>query len=377
MTPIGHSPWSTLTALLAGQATTDRLDELPDEVDPTTLARATAGIGMTAHSSFDPAADLAERAARQALTDAGIEPNSPRARQTDFVIASSKGAIGSLIDPTAHHRQAEVVTQSPHGYLASHVQRRLGLGRTSAPVAACATSLAALRLAAQSIDAGESERTVVVAVESALHPMFVHSYHRLGVLAPASPPTAHRAKPLDQNRTGFTLNECAAAVVLERAGDLDSNRRPWARLVRTACTTEPFDLIRAPAQFKALQRAAQQVVQDEERIALLQPHATGTIDNDERELAALAQALGDRTASTPIYASKGAIGHGLGAAGLVNVVLGCLFGRAGKRPPMPWLTSPIQTDFLLTAEAQPIERGLHVCVAAGFGGHVGAVSFET
>jgi 3-oxoacyl-[acyl-carrier-protein] synthase II len=377
LTPIGRCPWTTLKSLLDSATTADRLASLPDDMDPTTLIRATGGVGIASHAAIDPAIDLGEAAGRQAMVEAGVEPGAAAAKSTGLYLGSSKGAIVSLIEPRSLAHREQCVLLSPHGFLAGEIQRRLGLGQVSAPVAACATSLVALSQAMNNVRAGRVERALVVAVEASLHPMFIHSYQRLGALAPTVPTKAHRAKPLDGQRSGFTLNECAAAVMIERQSAVDSSQRVWAVLGRSAVTTEPYDLIRAAPRFDAIRRAVEHVVPDGKPMALLQPHATGTIDNDERELDALALALGDRTRTTPIYASKGAIGHGLGASGLVNVVLGCLFGRVRRRPPMPWLTDPIESAFDLSSSEQAIEPGVQVCVAAGFGGHVGAVSFET
>ena len=112
----------------------------------------------------------------------------------------------------------------------------------------------------------------------------------------------------------------------------------------------------------------------------MQPHAPGTLDNDERELNALARAIINAgvidTTAPDVYASKGAIGHPLGAAGLVNVALGCCFMQAGRRPPMPWLERPVESAFDLDAESRELRSGAHIIAAAGFGGHVGVVRID-
>lgn len=373
LTPLGMSGWSTLRSLLEGRTVADRLAELPEDVDPVSLAKATASVACAAHAPTDPAIVLAERAAREAMSDAGIEPNSAQARETVCVLASSKGAIMSILERRHGSRRHEALVLSPHGYLAATLRDRLGFGGVMAPVAACATSLVALDLAARMVDRGDAKRALVVAVESAMHPIFIHSYQRLGALAPVRPVNAHRALPLDQSRCGFTVCECAAAVMVERA-DQATSPRPWAALHRTAVVTEPHDLVRAPERFTSLQRAAAVVTHDLDDIALVQPHATATQDNDERELRALQDALGSRGQDVPVYASKGAIGHGLGAAGLVNIALGCLCARARSLPPMPWIENAINSPFAIQRAGGRLGDGAHVCVAAGFGGHVGAVS---
>ncbi len=372
LTPVGHSAWATARALLDGRTTADRLAELEPDLDAVSIARATAGVSLAAHSAIDPAIDLAERAARQALADAAIDPDSP----IDLFIGSSKGAVMSLVAPRREDDRSACLLEGPHGFLASRLRDRLPIacGSVAAPVAACATSLVALERAYREVALGRCERALVVAVESALHPIFIRSYARLGALAPTSPPWLHVARPLDSRRDGFTLCECAAAVVLEAGDQTGAMRCSWARLVGAAAATEPFDLVRSPDAFRALTRVVGRVTAGVDQVALVQPHAPGTPDNDDNELAAIAAALGELARDATIYASKGAIGHGLGASGLVNVVLSCMFGRIGRTPPMPWLEEPVDSVLALDSRSRQIRPGAHVCVSAGFGGHVAAVS---
>ena len=79
-----------------------------------------------------------------------------------------------------------------------------------------------------------------------------------------------------------------------------------------------------------------------------------------------------------VYACKGAIGHGLGVSGLAALVLACLCARAGRRPPMPWLTEPIDSPLAPSRDARFARNAnassTQAVFAAGFGGHVaGAV----
>jgi len=370
VSPLGDSAWETARALFDGRTTADRLAKLPEDADPVTIARATAGSRNAAFDPIDPAVALAERAAREALSQSGAPAESVLT-----VLASSKGAISPLLERAKKggalsERKAECAALSPHGYLAHHLRRRLGLGEIRCPVAACATSVASLELALRAVRTGEAERALVVGVESALHAPFVWSYKRLGVLAPVSPAQAHVARPLDQERDGFTLCEMAAAIVIER----EPSVRVQGHLLRAAIGTEPDAFVRPPEGFPATAHI-ERVLRGAPPLSLIHPHATGTKANDERELEALARVVGDRARESPLYASKGALGHPLGAAALVNVVLGLVFARARKRPPMPWLGSPIESAFPIEREAVEISNGPQLALASGFGGHVGAVLF--
>ena len=106
---------------------------------------------------------------------------------------------------------------------------------------------------------------------------------------------------------------------------------------------------------------------------MIHPHATGTPDHDPAELAALSGALdqvGNTNTEVPLYALKGALGHGLGAAGLVSLVTAGMCLKTGKLPPMHWIDTPLQSEnktLHISGEAKSISRtGSHAAFAAGF-----------
>ena len=144
----------------------------------------------------------------------------------------------------------------------------------------------------------------------------------------------------------------------------------------TAVACEAYDLVRSRPQMTAMSHIVQRLVQGRP-ISFLHPHAPGTAEHDAWELAVCAAALEkSATGVSDLYACKGALGHGLGAAGLAALVIACLCARTGIRPPMPWLGQPIESPLPISA-AGPVRsstKGCHLVVATGFGGHVaGAV----
>ena len=411
--PLGHSAWQTFRALLNGATIADRAANLPDELDPVELVRAAGCVSIAQHTSEDPTVELAERAARESLADAAVDPSGLEA-----VIGASKGAVCAATSaltlglpgdmrrrlfPGVLNRQpaadAELaVALGPQGYLSHHLKRRLRLGQVRNVVAACASSLSALHHAhTRMLRSGAGDPCLVVSSEAALLPAFIHSYRRLGVLPPMRR-DLYCGRPLDGRRCGFMLAEMGAAVVLEAVNDL---REGQIELVDTAVAAEGFDLVRSPPTLHALSHVAEQLFRNR-RIDLIHPHATGTIEHDPAEVAAYTGPLRSSCCATPpdLYAVKGALGHGLGTGGLVSLVIAVLCARTARRPPMPWLDKPIEGGnagvAIRKGEGQKVPRqGLgyggtptgsgqaparrgggecHAVFAAGFGGHVaGAV----
>ncbi len=344
--------------------------------DPHLLTQSVGAVGRVAPWMNDPAIELADIAIREAASDASGGKPIADIMGVRTIVASSKGAILTLIDDRFKKHRDSAAILGPHQWLAHQLRCRLNLGNTTSVVAACATAACALHQARREIESGEHDRVLVVAVESALHPIFAHSYKRLGVLTPINPLSAHRPRPLDENREGFTLVEIAAAVMLEAEPSARAQgRNIRGQLLGSAVATEPHDIVRPAPVFTALSACINRAVPRGTPIALIQPHATGTKDNDPRELRAIAQAIPDATAA-PVYASKGALGHPLGASALVNLALGIAIANTGKRPPMPWLDNPIDCGFAINKAPQPVAPGAQLITSAGFGGHVGAVCFN-
>jgi len=386
VSPLGKGAWETFSALREGHTICDRTDGLPSDIDPVDLVSTVGSVSVARHIAGDPAVELAERAAREAMFMAAVNP-----KEVHCLTGNSKGAVHATIGAIQGRLPASASTDSgnrprprvvdadlaialgPHGYLCYQLQQRLGIKRPLNVVAACASSLTAVHQASMMLKNLEScdkpQRILVITAEASLLPVFIHSYRRLGVLGPLLP-AQYRGRPLDQNRCGFMLAELAAAMVLEWVDHVQPGQ---IELIDTAIASESYDLIRTSTEMPALSRVAKKLLADHP-IDVLHPHATGTVQHDEAELITLCAHL---ITQPDIYACKGALGHGLGASGLVSLVIACLCAKAGGRPPMPWLDHPIDSGLSgMVIAKSAVERSVptHAVFAAGFGGHVaGAV----
>lgn len=374
VTPLAVGAWPNFAAALAGRTLADRVPKLETWTEPLPRVLAIGGVATARFAAEDPAIDLAETAAREACGEAKVS-----LRDLPTWLGTSKGAAaghaaaaGRLLGgPEAHPvrpSDAETVALGPHATLARGLARRLGVRIADHRVAACAASLVALDAAAHEIASGRVSHALVVTAEATLLPLFVHAHARLGVLAPFDD---YVGRPLSTARRGFVLAESAAAVVLSaEEGDFAGTE-----LVATAVAADGFDLIRPAPGMPALRHVAEAVIRGVP-LACLHPHAPGTAEHDPAELAALAAVATAAGSSPEVYAAKGAIGHGLGAAGLSSLVLAALSARTRKRLPMPWIQEPLNSPLNLSPETQPLSEGLHAVFAAGFGGHVAGASLR-
>ncbi|MGB7156899.1 MAG: beta-ketoacyl synthase N-terminal-like domain-containing protein [Tepidisphaeraceae bacterium] len=358
VSPLATGADATWRALLEGRYITQHARTVLDATSPTRVNT------------------LALAAAREAVGDARW-PSDDRAGAA-LVVGTSKGAVeGWLTAPPQHISQSTYdlagVSCADFGLASVAAAVREGLPLLDGPSltlsAACSSGLHALIRAGMMIQSGEAERVLVVAAEASVHPLFIGSFQRLGVL----PKEGIGCRPFDANRDGFLMSEAAAAVCLEGA-ETRPHERIYARVDRFGMGGDATHLTGGDPEAKLLRRLLARVA-DNQPIDLVHAHGTGTVINDPIEL----RAIDETIAGEPnLISHKGALGHSLGAAGLVSIVLNCLSHARGVVPPNVRTPEPLPATHVRIARdavSRPIRKSL--AIAAGFGGPVAVVGLRS
>ena len=302
---------------------------------------------------LDRSLRLALSVARRAL--AGASTNGLM-----LFCGTSKGPIGVMLESCARLRRGAALSSGQAlqialgtGAMGSLLGERLGLPAGTTSVAACASGLHALHAAALALGRGACERALVVAADASLHPLFEASFARLGVLAPADARGIRRCAPFAPEGRGFFLSEAGAAVVLEHAqGQTPNAKRAVAFLEPTWIGGDGTALVALDERAETLRRGLAACLPAPPP-AFVHAHATGTT-HDAYELAAIRDVCGGLP---EVFSHKGWLGHSLGAAGLVSVVLSAQCHARGQ-----------------TLTGAPVPPGsASLTIAQGFGGHVAVV----
>jgi len=176
-------------------------------------------------------------------------------------------------------------------------------------------------------------------------------------------------RPFDRDHDGFIFGESCGAVVLE---SLESSRRrgleTWAALRGWGMV---MDGNRNPdpsldGETDAIRNALDAPGWRPAEIDYVNPHGTGSIVGDETELEAL-HACGLEGAR--LNATKSLIGHGLSAAGTVEVIATLLQMQAGRLHPSCNMENPIDPSLNWVGNRSidhPVEKAL--TLSMGFGG---------
>jgi malonyl-ACP decarboxylase len=184
-------------------------------------------------------------------------------------------------------------------------------------------------------------------------------------------------RPFDRNHDGFIFGESCGAVVVE---SLESSRRrgvqPRAALTGWGVT---MDGNRNPdpsveGETEAIRMALDAAGWTAAQIDYVNPHGTGSVIGDEVELNAL-RSCG--LSGFFLNATKSLIGHGLSAAGTVEVIATLAQMKAGRLHPTRNLENPIDPAVNWVKD-EPVEHQIDhaLTLSMGFGGINTALCWE-
>jgi 3-oxoacyl-[acyl-carrier-protein] synthase II len=147
-------------------------------------------------------------------------------------------------------------------------------------------------------------------------------------------------RPFRSDRAGMSLGEGAAAMVLETLEHARARgARPLAEILGAGSSCDANHMTAPQAEGVGAAAAIERALADAElgpgEIDFINAHGTGTPLNDAAECAALRRVFGDRTGTLPTEATKGVLGHLLGAAGAVEAVAAVVGLLAREVHPTP------------------------------------------
>jgi 3-oxoacyl-[acyl-carrier-protein] synthase II len=191
---------------------------------------------------------------------------------------------------------------------------------------ACASGASAIQLGIEAIRRGETEVALCIGTDGSINPESLVRFSLLSALSTANDPPQAAAKPFAKNRDGFVMAEGAAALVLE---SLEHAMARGARLlgVIEGCgeMADSFHRTRSSPDGRPIIGCIRNAIADAgltpDDIDYVNPHGTGTPENDKMEGLAAAAVFGERAKLLPISSNKSMIGHTLSAAGAVEAVI--------------------------------------------------------
>ncbi|WP_406207809.1 beta-ketoacyl-[acyl-carrier-protein] synthase family protein [Kitasatospora sp. NBC_01560] len=356
-TPLGDTLDGVWQRLLAGDSgVADTPSAHPVR---TTLAATVPGLPQESAGARQTA--LAAGVLTGAFDAAGLDPAGPGVR---VVLGTS---FGPLLDEPFEAADDWAVAAAGR---AGHPHRPVSVST------ACSAGADSVLLAAELVRAGWADACVAGGVD-VLTPAKRLGHTALGTMS------EDRLRAFDERHSGMLLGEGAAALVLERASSARARSAPVLAVLSGAGSANDATGLTAPdpsgeSVVLAVRRCLAAAGRTPQEVAVLNAHATGTVVNDAVESTSLARLFGGAERAPLVFATKGALGHSLGATGAIEAVSVVLALRDGRVPAVHGLERPMAGFPLPLAVGGPtrFEGGLGASLTIGFGGFNTCLLFE-
>lgn len=182
---------------------------------------------------------------------------------------------------------------------------------------ACASSSAAIGFASSLIYSGKHDCVLVVATDAVTEFVF-SGFSSLMALDP------DKAKPFDKNRAGLSLGEGVGFILLMSEKRAKKEARKILGEVAGWAVAGDANHMTGPARdgnglSLAIQKAMKKADISSDDVGCISSHGTGTVYNDSMEMKAYNAIFSKHP--IPLYSIKGAVGHTMGAAGLIETII--------------------------------------------------------
>jgi 3-oxoacyl-[acyl-carrier-protein] synthase II len=341
-------------------------------------------LGGKAARRLDKFTQFAVVAAREAIADAGLDPQRWDGARVAVVLGSGGYGAGTL--ETQHQvllyhgaSQVSALLMPMHLSNMAAAQVSLDVGATGPNLAvstACASGATAIGVARDLLMLGRCDIAIAGGTEAMVTPLVMAGFAQMGALSRRCHAPMEASRPFDADRDGFVAAEGAGILVLERPQDAHARgARVRARIVGYGASADAHHVTAPAPDGRGMEQALRSALADAQAspgdVEHVNAHGTSTPLNDLVEAQVLERVLG----TGPLVTStKGVTGHMLGAAGAVEAAFTVLAVEQGIVPPTANLTQ-LGARIKLNVATEParVAPRLAVSTSAAFGGQNAAL----
>jgi len=390
VTPLGWEVEEFWRRILAGECGIDRITAF----DPSGFDSQIAGEvkGFDPSPAFPSPKELrrtdrfcqfAVYAAWKAIKDAGLEPDRLDLDRIGVYIGSGIGGLATTCQQHLVLLERGPSKMSPYTIpmLISNIASGLVAiyhnfrGPNYATCSACATSAHAVGEAWRVIKMADADVMVAGGAEATIIPIGLGGFCALRALSTRNDDPKHASRPFDAERDGFVMSEGAGVVVLE---ELEHARRRGAKIycevVGYGATADAYHVTAPEPEGRGAARCMRIALERAgirpEEVDYINAHGTSTPLGDVAETKAIKSVFGEHAYKLMVSSIKGAVGHLLGAAGVVELIATALTVKTGAVPPTINLEKPdpeCDLDYVPNTARQANVR-IAINNSFGFGG---------
>jgi 3-oxoacyl-[acyl-carrier-protein] synthase II len=334
-------------------------------------------VGRRSRLIHDRFVQLALVAAREAVADAGLDPQTWDGARVGVVVGCGLGGVTTwekqhrnLLDRGPQAVSALLIPMLVPNMIAGHLAIDLhATGPNLVTATACASGATAIGTAMGLLRDGSCDIVLAGGGEAGVSPLIVTAFAQMGALSRRSGDPAAASRPFDLERDGFVIGEGSGMLVLEREADARTRgARIRARALGYGATADAGHMTAPDPNGVGVRGAigaalAQSGVEPHD-VDHINAHGTSTPLNDAVEAAVIREVFG---AGPAVTSTKGVLGHSLGATGAVEAALTVLSIEQDTIPPTANLDTrdpAIDIDIVVGA---PRPRPIEVAMSNSFG----------
>lgn len=275
--------------------------------------------------------------------------------KTLFILSTTKGNI-DLLKRDAGNPRIHLHAS------AKHVAQAVGLKNVLVVSNACISGVMAITIAKRYLENEKFDHAIILGADE-LTGFVLSGFQSLGALS------NERCKPFDRNRSGINLGEAAAALFITTMPE-NFTPKSTVKILGSGLTNDANHISGPSRTGEELALAIRESLIGSDvtpaEVDFISAHGTATLYNDEMESKAFN--LSGFT-NTPLNSLKGFYGHTLGAAGVLETIIGIHSLMNDMLIPSLGFAEPgVSQNLNITTKAlnRPLKTFLKT--ASGFGG---------
>lgn len=339
----------------------------------------------------DRFAQFAIYAAHQALLDSGLDLSKENLDEIGVYIGSGIGGLATT------EEQHTVLLQKGPGRMSPFVIPMLILNMASGLVSmyyklrgpnmatctACATSSHAIGEAWQVIKMGDAKVMVAGGSEATITPFGMGGFCAMKALSTRNDEPKRASRPFDRDRDGFVMGEGGGIVILEELEHaLARGAKIYAEVVGYGNTADANHMTAPDPEGNGAARCMAMALRHAglkpEDVDYINAHGTSTPLGDVAETKAIKSLFKDHAKKLAVSSTKSCMGHLLGAAGAVELIICAKAIENNIAPATINLDNPDPECDLDYVPNKPREMKIDVVLnnSFGFGGHNACIALK-
>ncbi len=323
-------------------------------------------------------------AAQIAVKDAGLDFSNINKNSVGVSIGVGSETLSYYDEVTAiENKNYSLRTEAPkeNKNLSSVISDYFQLSGQNLVVAtACSSGSQAIGIAKNMIELGQADIVLTGGVEAPLFPLIQAAFCSLRIMSKRNDQPSKASRPFDKERDGFVMGEGAGVLILESEENAcERGAQIYGEITGYGATCDAFHMT-MPAKdgvqiCKSIQLALEEANINANEIDYINAHGTSTLVNDVGETKAIKTVFGKHAYKIPMSSTKSMMGHLIGAAGAVELIVCLLAIKNGLIPPTINMENPdpeCDLDYVAN-RARKKEVNTAISNSFGFGGNNSAL----